>query len=331
MGPRAPAAPVDCGSKFGLLQSQVLTETDSPATAGPEPELWREEQKRLAEEEWRHCERERKEAAVRAEEEEMIRRREQQAPSKAGEKRKSNFVDLDDMVEEITTHYMKWIEDEHRQMQEQVEILHRREKQIEGAFMAYRKQMEQELDECIAYIQELSSEEAQATDAAGAGAASAAGRASDGIGKGKSNNNDGEGGPAGTPLKRGRRAGLTTSERELKQWRRFLEQAEQPRLAVYKEQAARSSAAMEETVSLRSDAESYPSTLVALSKQRPSVWRELKRLEAEAAVEEERVEAQGLAQAQQERERVRDALALRAENRTRDVLGVAEKLHVSLR
>ena len=100
VGPRAPAAPVDCGSKFGLLQSQVLTETDSPATAGPEPELWREEQKRLAEEEWRHCERERKEAAVRAEEEEMMRQRGQQAPSNAGEKRKSNFLDPDDMVEE---------------------------------------------------------------------------------------------------------------------------------------------------------------------------------------------------------------------------------------
>ena len=42
----------------------------------------------------------RQQAAVRAEEEEMMRRREQQAPRNAGEKRKSNFVDLDDMVEE---------------------------------------------------------------------------------------------------------------------------------------------------------------------------------------------------------------------------------------
>ena len=85
MGPRAPAAPVDCGSKFGLLQSQVLTRTDSPAAADPEPELWQKEHRRLAEEQWRHCERERKEAAVRAEEEEMMRRRGQQAPSNAGE------------------------------------------------------------------------------------------------------------------------------------------------------------------------------------------------------------------------------------------------------
>jgi len=34
--------------------------------ANPEPKLWREEQRRLAEEEWMHCEREREEAAVRA-------------------------------------------------------------------------------------------------------------------------------------------------------------------------------------------------------------------------------------------------------------------------
>jgi hypothetical protein len=52
----------------------------------------------MAEEEWSYRERER-EAAARAEEEEMMRRREQQA-SNAGEKWKSNFVDLDDMVEE---------------------------------------------------------------------------------------------------------------------------------------------------------------------------------------------------------------------------------------
>jgi hypothetical protein len=230
---------------------------------------------------------------------------------------------LDDMVEEITRHYMKWIEEEHRQMQEQVEILHRREKLIESAFLAYRKQMEQELDECIAYIQELASEEAQAAVAAGAPSQ---------ISMGKSNNSvDSEGTLVGAELKRSRRAKHTTSERALRQWRRFLEQAEQTRLEVYKEQVARSTAAMEETVSLRSDAESYPSKLVALSKQRPSIWRELKRLEADAAVEEERVEAQGLSQAQEERDRVRDALALRAENRTRDTLGVAEKLHVSLR
>ena len=83
VGPRALAAPVDCESKFGL------------------PELWQEEhQRRLVEEEWRHRKGEREEAAVRAEEEEMMRRREQQALSNAREKRKSNFVDPDNMVEE---------------------------------------------------------------------------------------------------------------------------------------------------------------------------------------------------------------------------------------
>jgi hypothetical protein len=88
---------VDCGMKFGLRPSQVAG-SDSPAASNPEPELWQEEQQRMAEEEWRYRERER-EAAARAEEEEIMRRREQQA-SNAGEKWKSNFVDPDDMVEE---------------------------------------------------------------------------------------------------------------------------------------------------------------------------------------------------------------------------------------
>lgn len=88
-----PPVLVDCGSTFGLLPSQV-TGSDSPSANDPEPDLWREEQRRLAEEEWKHRERE---AAARAAEEETIRRREQ---ANAGEKRKSNFVDPDDMVEE---------------------------------------------------------------------------------------------------------------------------------------------------------------------------------------------------------------------------------------
>ena len=71
---RRPVSPVlvDCGSKFGLLQSQV-TGSDSPTTTDPELELWWEDRRWLAEEEWRHRERE------AAAEEEMMRRMEQQA------------------------------------------------------------------------------------------------------------------------------------------------------------------------------------------------------------------------------------------------------------
>ncbi|KAL7537510.1 hypothetical protein ACHAXR_007863 [Thalassiosira sp. AJA248-18] len=88
-----PPVLIDCGSKFGLVPSAV-TGSDRPAASDPEPELWREEQERMAEEERKHRERE---AAARAAEEEMQRRREM---ANAGEKRKSNFVDPDDMVEE---------------------------------------------------------------------------------------------------------------------------------------------------------------------------------------------------------------------------------------
>ena len=88
-----PPVLVDCGSKFGLVPSAV-TGSDTPGVHDPEPELWKEEMERQAEEERKQRERE---AAARAAEEEMQRRRE---VANAGEKRKSNFVDPDDMVEE---------------------------------------------------------------------------------------------------------------------------------------------------------------------------------------------------------------------------------------
>jgi len=96
---RRPVPPVliDCGSKFGLVPSPVTGST-TPAASDPEPDLWREEQARMAEEERKHRERE---GAIRAEEEEMeMQRRREMANANAGEKRKSNFVDPDDMVEE---------------------------------------------------------------------------------------------------------------------------------------------------------------------------------------------------------------------------------------
>jgi len=90
-----PVPPVllDCGSKFGLVPSAVKG-SDQPSAADPEPELWRKEQERMAEADRLHRERM---AAQRAAEEEMRR---QQEEANAGEKRKSNFVDPDDMVEE---------------------------------------------------------------------------------------------------------------------------------------------------------------------------------------------------------------------------------------
>lgn len=88
-----PPVLIDCGSRFGLIPSPVIG-SDRPLAKDPEPELWLEEQNRIAEEE-RIC-REREEAA-RLADEEMQRRREM---TNAKEKRKSNFVDPDDMVEE---------------------------------------------------------------------------------------------------------------------------------------------------------------------------------------------------------------------------------------
>jgi hypothetical protein len=96
-----PPVLIDCGSKYGLIPSMV-TESDSlPTSIDPEPDLWREDQRRIEEEEeWKHRERE---AMARAEEEQIMQRRREHEQSNSingGEKRKSNFVDPDDMVEE---------------------------------------------------------------------------------------------------------------------------------------------------------------------------------------------------------------------------------------
>ena len=76
------------------VRSPAVTVT-VPQQLTKETDLWRKDQHQIeVEEEWKHCERE---AAARAGEDEMQRQREQ---SKVGEKRKLNFVDPDDMVEE---------------------------------------------------------------------------------------------------------------------------------------------------------------------------------------------------------------------------------------
>jgi len=87
-----PPVLIDCGAKFGLVPSRV--NGTLPIASDPEPALWKEEQERQAEEERIRQERE---AAARAADEDTQRRRE---AANAGEKRKSNFVDPDDMVEE---------------------------------------------------------------------------------------------------------------------------------------------------------------------------------------------------------------------------------------
>lgn len=95
-----PPVLIDCGSKYGLISSMV-TESDSlPTSIDPEPDLWREDQRRIEEEEeWQNRERE----ATRAEVEQHMQRRREHEQSNSingGEKRKSNFADPDDMIEE---------------------------------------------------------------------------------------------------------------------------------------------------------------------------------------------------------------------------------------
>ena len=93
---RRPVPPIliDCGSKFGLVQTSVVGSM-KPTADDPEPVLWREEEERMAEEERRAQERlAATEAAAQAREEEQQQRKENSNFPRG------NFVDVDDMVEE---------------------------------------------------------------------------------------------------------------------------------------------------------------------------------------------------------------------------------------
>jgi len=84
---------IACGSKFGLVHSSI-TGSGRPIAKDPEPDLWREEEERIAEEKRYQEQQAAAEAAAKAREEEHQQRKENNASSK------SNFVDVDDMVEE---------------------------------------------------------------------------------------------------------------------------------------------------------------------------------------------------------------------------------------
>ena len=87
---------IDCGAKFRKVPSSVIGSTE-PLAHDPEPQLWKEEEERMAEEERRRKEAEEEE---RLAEEERAREEQRRMDAMAGEKRKGNFVDVDDMVEE---------------------------------------------------------------------------------------------------------------------------------------------------------------------------------------------------------------------------------------
>eukprot|EP00956_Cyclotella_meneghiniana_P001277 scaffold1386_cov77-Cyclotella_meneghiniana.AAC.1 len=87
---------IDCGAKFRKVPSAVIGSTE-PIAHDPEPQLWKEEEERMAEEERLRKEAEEEE---RLAEEERERAKQRRLEAMAGDKRKGNFVDVDDMVEE---------------------------------------------------------------------------------------------------------------------------------------------------------------------------------------------------------------------------------------
>jgi hypothetical protein len=91
-----PPVLIDCGAKFRKVPSAVVGSAE-PIAHDPEPQLWKEEEERMAEEERRRKEAEEEE---RLAEEERQRAEQRRQEAMAGEKRKGNFVDVDDMVEE---------------------------------------------------------------------------------------------------------------------------------------------------------------------------------------------------------------------------------------
>jgi hypothetical protein len=91
-----PPVLVDCGKMFRKVPSAVVGASE-PMAHDPEPQLWKEEEERKAEEERRRQEAEEEE---RLAEEERQRAEQRRQDAMAAEKRKGNFVDVDDMVDE---------------------------------------------------------------------------------------------------------------------------------------------------------------------------------------------------------------------------------------
>jgi hypothetical protein len=84
---------IDCGSKFGLVPSSVIG-SGRPMAKDPEPDLWKEEEERIAEEMKRYQARQSAAEAAKSREEEQLRRKDENTFSRR------NFIDVDDMVEE---------------------------------------------------------------------------------------------------------------------------------------------------------------------------------------------------------------------------------------
>ena len=71
------------------------------------------------------------------------------------------------------------------------------------------------------------------------------------------------------------------------QWNAFLENAEKTRIKIYQEESDKYNNEIADAVSLKSDSENYTIKLRALAENRPSIWKELKRMELDAQAEEE--------------------------------------------
>jgi hypothetical protein len=198
---------------------------------------------------------------------------------------------LDDIVEETTTQYVQWIEREAKEMQDAINILRRREEEIEKAYDSYRLTMETELEQTIRYIQEIANNQETGID---------------------------------DP------SFLTTLEGQ-KEWHAFLQKMDSARKAAYTSKASNLEAKLEDSVALKTDTESYLEKLDALSKERPSVWRELKLKEAAYRRREEDLENVEQKEFERERAAARKKLVDRATERNQILLASANQMQAKLR
>jgi len=128
-----------------------------------------------------------------------------------------------------------------------------------------------------------------------------------------------------------REASYLASDHGQTLWRGRLAEAEQVRKTVYAREQEDVERKHDEMAALESDSVEYLAKLKQLSKQRPSVWRDLKSRETRLRGEEEERQALVAISEAADRAATRERLSKRAEDRNELLLASANQLDVRLR
>lgn len=176
---------------------------------------------------------------------------------------------MDDVVESTSNAYMSIIESEKRNQNSVIARLNSTKKSLIDSMTTYSDQMEQELEECLAFIQTLA--------------------------------NDPE------RLKRS----ILASDQGVLKFREIIAAKERERQSLLNKRQDERERQEMAAVTANVHGTSYEDKLLALSKYKPELWRELKRLELHTSLTEERSEEQHAAALERRRTEARQRLTQR--------------------